>query len=49
MCLQVFGGSTADMEKSCTKSDKLPQLMSFESVWVGAEDYRFESENSLGV
>lgn len=29
---------------SCTKSKKLPQVMSFQSVLVGAEEYRFENE-----
>ncbi len=30
------------------KFDKCPQVMSLESVLVGAEDYKFEDEN-LGV
>ncbi len=31
------------------KSDKLPRVMSLESELVGAEDYKFENEQNLGV
>ena len=30
-------------------SKKVPQVMSLESVSVGAEDYKFENETNVGV
>lgn len=31
------------------KTDKCPQVMSVESVSVGAEDYKFQNETNLEV
>ncbi len=38
---EVFCGSRG----SCVKSDKLPQMMSLESVSVGSEDYKNEKKS----
>ena len=36
-------------KESCTKSDKLPQVMSLESPSVGAGGHKFEIKKSEGV
>ena len=37
------------LKGTCKKSDKLPQMMSLESVSVGAENYKFEDKKKLQV
>lgn len=42
---KVLCGSRA----SCSKSDKLPQVLPLESALAGAEDHKFENEKIMGV
>ncbi len=45
MLYDTFCGSSS----SCTKCDKLPQVMSLESALVRAEDYKFENVYQTSV
>lgn len=47
ICEKKYFGAFCGSRWRCMKSDKLPQVMSFESASVGAEDYKYENEKNL--